>query len=44
LIKNVRREEEAAELLFVEPPLNRFSVDGENEVCFKDTVKDPLEL
>jgi len=38
------REEEAAELLFVEPPLNRFPVDGEDEIRFNYTVKDPLEL
>jgi len=35
-------EQEA--FLFVESSSSEFSDDGENEVCFDDTVKDPLEL
>jgi len=42
LIENGRSEEEA--VLFLEPPLNGFPDDGEDEVGFNDTEKDPLEL
>ncbi len=42
LIENGRRVEEA--VLFVEPPLDGFPDDGEDEVRFEDTLKDPLEL
>ncbi len=42
LIENERHEEET--VLFVEPPLNGFPDDGEDEVCFIDTEKDPLEF
>lgn len=35
-------EEEA--VLFVELPLNGFPGDGEDQVCFIDNLKDPLEL
>jgi len=43
LIENGRRKEEAAELLFVEPPLNGLPDDGEDEARFIDAEKDPLE-
>jgi len=43
LIENSGRREEEA-VLFVEPPLDGFPDDGEDEVRFEDTLKDPLEL
>jgi len=43
LIENGNRSEEEA-VLFVEPSLNGFPDDGEDEVCFIDTEKDPLEF
>lgn len=42
LIVNDGRDEEA--VLFVEPPLNDFPDDGEDEVGFINAEKDPLEL
>ena len=43
LNKNGRLDQEEA-VLFVEPPLIRFPHDGEDENCFTDAEKDPLEL
>ncbi len=44
LIEIETREEEAAEIFFVEPPyLDEVPDDGKDEVRFIDTVKDPLE-
>ena len=43
LIENGRFNQEEA-VLFVEPLLNGFPHDGDEDVRLNDTVKDPLEL